>query len=73
MVRCYSLNQLTNVVCEDIRNEEVVVTAQLHSGMFTVGVLLITLTIYYIKLKSHLSVHPSASRNNLSGFCMDRL
>ena len=30
---CYSLNQLTNTVCEDIRSEGVVVKAQLHSGL----------------------------------------
>ena len=44
---CYSLNQLTNAVYEDIRSEGVVVTAQLHSGLFTVGVLLRILTIIH--------------------------
>ena len=44
---CYSLNQLTNAVCKDIRSEGVVVTAQLHSGLFTVGVLLRILTIIH--------------------------
>ena len=42
---CYSLNKLTNAVYENIRSEGVVVTAQLHSGLFTVGVLLRILTI----------------------------
>ena len=44
---CYSLNQLTNAVYEDIRSEGVVVTAQLHSGLFTVVVLLRILTIIH--------------------------
>ena len=44
---CYSLNQLTNAVYEDIHSEGVVVTAQLHSGLFTVGVLLSILTIIH--------------------------
>ena len=43
----YRVLQLTNAVYEDIRSEGVVVTAQLHSGLFTVGVLLRILTIIH--------------------------
>ena len=32
-------NQLANAVCEDIRHKRVVIPAQLHSGLFTVGAL----------------------------------
>ena len=41
---CYSLNQLTNVIYEEFRSEGIVVIAQLHSGLFTAGVLLRILT-----------------------------
>ena len=50
---CYSLNQLTNAVYEDIRSEGVAVIAQFYSGLFTVGVLLRTLTIIH-KIKTQL-------------------
>ena len=44
---CHSLNQPTNAVYEDIRSEGVIVIAQLHSGLFTAGVLLRILTMIH--------------------------
>ena len=55
IIGCYSLNQLTNAIYEDIHSEGVVVKAQLHSGSFTVGVLLrILIIIHKTRLQKHL-------------------